>query len=310
MAKQFQIGRDGSNDIVISDSTVSRFHGIIFFEGNGSVFFEDLNSSNGSFVNGNRIYGKVQLKTTDIVKVGKELLKWHDYQTFSSVNQASSPNSNEHLNQESHSNKGYEPNTNKGNSFNPPPRNNQAMSKYWPVLLVLLVIGVIGAILISKSGSSSKVEGHVSEVKTEDNKNVNTPEPPVDNGPDLSVDTDQDGVADVNDQCPNKKGPSENGGCPYPDNDGDGTPDKDDDCKYNSGPKSNNGCPYEEESYRTKCPYCNFVSYETESDRYWTCGSCGERFYNCYKSSAGDHGGVRIEWFYDGDCDCLSCDDE
>ena len=105
MAKQFQIGRDGSNDIVISDSTVSRFHGIIFFEGNGSVFFEDLNSSNGSFVNGNRIYGNVQLKTTDIVKVGKELLKWHDYQTFSSVNQASSPNSNEHLNQESHSNK-------------------------------------------------------------------------------------------------------------------------------------------------------------------------------------------------------------
>ena len=113
-------------------------------------------------------------------------------------------------------------------------------------------------------------------------------------------------------QKTDKKGPAENKGCPFEDSDNDGTPDKDDDCDDEYGPRRNDGCPYdsyEPESYLTECPYCGNESYETTTDRYWNCGSCSKRFYNCFKTD--DYGGVRIEWFNDGDCDCtISCYDE
>ena len=79
MSNIFRIGRDQSNEIVIQDQTVSRNHGVITFEINGYVYFEDLNSSNGSFVNGSRIFGRVRLLETDILKVGKALVPWQDY---------------------------------------------------------------------------------------------------------------------------------------------------------------------------------------------------------------------------------------
>ncbi len=54
-------------------------------------------------------------------------------------------------------------------------------------------------------------------------------------------DTDGDGVIDSKDLCPINAGPSEMSGCP--DNDGDGTPDKYDSCPKTQGPINNNGCP-------------------------------------------------------------------
>ena len=43
-------------------------------------------------------------------------------------------------------------------------------------------------------------------------------------------DSDQDGLADKKDQCPNEAGPLKNNGCPWPDTDNDGIFDKDDAC--------------------------------------------------------------------------------
>lgn len=56
-------------------------------------------------------------------------------------------------------------------------------------------------------------------------------------------DTDGDGVLDVEDGCPTIAGPVENKGCPWPDSDGDGVPDKDDQCPAVAGPAASNGCP-------------------------------------------------------------------
>ena len=56
-------------------------------------------------------------------------------------------------------------------------------------------------------------------------------------------DTDGDGVADPDDECPNEAGPAANNGCPWPDRDGDGVPDKDDQCPDVAGTVANNGCP-------------------------------------------------------------------
>ena len=61
-------------------------------------------------------------------------------------------------------------------------------------------------------------------------------------GVDLSpVDSDADGIADENDECPFAFGTAELGGCP--DSDGDGIADSRDKCPKEKGDKSNNGCP-------------------------------------------------------------------
>lgn len=54
-------------------------------------------------------------------------------------------------------------------------------------------------------------------------------------------DKDGDGVPDYMDKCPDFKGLKEFGGCP--DSDGDGVPDNEDECPKVAGPASNKGCP-------------------------------------------------------------------
>lgn len=58
-------------------------------------------------------------------------------------------------------------------------------------------------------------------------------------------DADADGVADIDDECPNEAGPASNKGCPIQiaDRDGDGVPDSIDDCPDQAGLASFNGCP-------------------------------------------------------------------
>ena len=67
-------------------------------------------------------------------------------------------------------------------------------------------------------------------------------------------DSDGDGLADGQDNCPNEAGPAGNNGCPLVlviapqqplDTDGDGLPDSDDQCPTVAGPRENRGCPVE-----------------------------------------------------------------
>jgi len=62
----------------------------------------------------------------------------------------------------------------------------------------------------------------------------------------FAVDTDGDGILDVDDACPNEPGPPENDGCPDLDRDGDGVPDRVDDCPDEPGSVENQGCPEEQ----------------------------------------------------------------
>lgn len=65
-----QIGRDPGNDVVIPSPNVSRFHTQI--EKVGQRYrVEDLRSSNGTYVNGERIEGSVWLKPNDSIRVGQ-----------------------------------------------------------------------------------------------------------------------------------------------------------------------------------------------------------------------------------------------
>lgn len=302
MSSILRIGRDQTNEIIISDQTVSRNHGIITFETNGNVYFEDLNSSNGSFVNGNRIYGRIRLQDTDILKVGKALVPWHDYKhRFSGI----SSNHNNLNSERAYSNPASTPNN------DPIPRSNDLaprsspFSGYLPVIIGGLLIVAVVIVLIMKSGGSG------SGRSSDSNKDKNSEQKHVVNQP-QDTDSDGDGIYDSKDNCPDEKGPTENNGCPFTDSDNDGTPDFKDECQYEWGPKNNAGCPIEEESnsFRTQCPYCNKITYQLSSNKVWECGKCGNDFFNCYRSSIGDHDGINIEWVGDGECDCDNCSDE
>ena len=78
-------------------------------------------------------------------------------------------------------------------------------------------------------------------------------------------DADSDGVADGKDKCPNEAGPVANNGCPWPDTDKDGVLDKDDKCPNEAGTVANNGCPEAptEEVIATLNSYAKTILFDT-----------------------------------------------
>ncbi|MDH5443944.1 MAG: adenylate/guanylate cyclase domain-containing protein [Gammaproteobacteria bacterium] len=64
------IGRDKHSDIVIPELTVSRNHAMIRCLGEGDFYLIDSGSSNGSFVNKQRIVAPKLLKNSDILTIG------------------------------------------------------------------------------------------------------------------------------------------------------------------------------------------------------------------------------------------------
>jgi len=65
------IGRFPSNDIVLRDDPVSRRHCVILVHATGGCELHDTASTNGTFVNGKRVCGPVQLESGDLVQVWK-----------------------------------------------------------------------------------------------------------------------------------------------------------------------------------------------------------------------------------------------
>ncbi len=62
------IGRENDCDLVIDDRQVSRRHARVSQTPEG-VFFEDLNSKNGSYVNHKKIEGKVLINEGDVIQI-------------------------------------------------------------------------------------------------------------------------------------------------------------------------------------------------------------------------------------------------
>lgn len=76
---RIRIGRAADNDVTIDDSTVSRYHAELIIHPNGKLSITDLGSTNGTYINGNRISGTVSVDSTDIIKVGSSLIPWRNY---------------------------------------------------------------------------------------------------------------------------------------------------------------------------------------------------------------------------------------
>lgn len=67
---KLKIGKAKSNDIVINNPFISDHHLEIFVDENNSVFISDLKSENGTFVNGRRLVGFLEVKGRDEVFIG------------------------------------------------------------------------------------------------------------------------------------------------------------------------------------------------------------------------------------------------
>lgn len=78
-----RIGRGKHNDVVLSDHFASIDHAI-FRQHKGTTFIEDLGSTNGTWVNGERISSPVQLVPGDYVKIGSIVFQYSRWQNESS----------------------------------------------------------------------------------------------------------------------------------------------------------------------------------------------------------------------------------
>ena len=72
-ATEIVIGRDASNGVAINDAEISRKHAKLNLHGSAYVI-QDLGSTNGSFVNGQRITGTQVLNPGDTVSFGENIV--------------------------------------------------------------------------------------------------------------------------------------------------------------------------------------------------------------------------------------------
>lgn len=79
--EQITIGRDSSNAISINDAEVSRRHARLTLQG-GKYVLEDFGSTNGTFVNGQRITGQRVLKAGDVLSLGEGISLVFESSTF------------------------------------------------------------------------------------------------------------------------------------------------------------------------------------------------------------------------------------
>ena len=70
--ERISIGRNRNSQIVINNNTISKDHAIIEFDEDGNAIIKDLNSSNGTYVNGQRLKViPIRLKTGDKITFRK-----------------------------------------------------------------------------------------------------------------------------------------------------------------------------------------------------------------------------------------------
>lgn len=81
---ELTIGRHKENSIQIEEAAVSGRHARLVVEKNKylenmqDIFIEDLQSTNGTFVNDNRIEGRLRLNNNDVVRIAWNTFKFVD----------------------------------------------------------------------------------------------------------------------------------------------------------------------------------------------------------------------------------------
>jgi pSer/pThr/pTyr-binding forkhead associated (FHA) protein len=69
-----QIGRADACHVRLEDRYASQFHARLFPR-NGSWYVEDLGSTNGTYLNRQRLHGSSEVHAGDVVRIGKTTLE-------------------------------------------------------------------------------------------------------------------------------------------------------------------------------------------------------------------------------------------
>ena len=81
---RYTIGRKSDNDLVLSDPIIGRYHAEILYE-DGNFWLQDLDSLNGTFLNGNKVNGRVALRDEDVIVIALDSITltegWVDLRT-------------------------------------------------------------------------------------------------------------------------------------------------------------------------------------------------------------------------------------
>lgn len=72
---EVRIGRSSDCQLMLDDDYVSTRHGLITVQPDGLVVVEDLGSTNGVYVNNQRITQPTQITEADTVRIGRTQLK-------------------------------------------------------------------------------------------------------------------------------------------------------------------------------------------------------------------------------------------
>lgn len=72
--REVTIGRKDDNSIVLNEGYVSGHHARVYLR-NNQYILEDLNSTNGTALNGQKVENKVYIKNGDEIKIGSSLFK-------------------------------------------------------------------------------------------------------------------------------------------------------------------------------------------------------------------------------------------
>jgi pSer/pThr/pTyr-binding forkhead associated (FHA) protein len=68
------IGRESTSDLMVNNETISLQHARIFYK-NGQWLLEDLNSTNGTYINDERVFTPTVLVAGDLVAFGNEIFE-------------------------------------------------------------------------------------------------------------------------------------------------------------------------------------------------------------------------------------------
>lgn len=80
--KTINIGRAPDNDVILeTDKMISAHHLKLTYADADRMFLEDLESTNGTFVNGKKIPAiqPYPLQKNDVIKIGQTVLPWQSY---------------------------------------------------------------------------------------------------------------------------------------------------------------------------------------------------------------------------------------
>jgi hypothetical protein len=72
---QVQIGRSADCQIILDDDYVSTRHARVLADSSGGWYVEDLGSTNGTYVNGQRITVPTTITLADTIRIGRTQLK-------------------------------------------------------------------------------------------------------------------------------------------------------------------------------------------------------------------------------------------